>query len=100
MQIKYNKKNGKVIISLETDKKEVIIKIIDTGIGINKEEQKLIFNRFYRVNKARDRGKGGNGLGLAIADAIALHHGGRIIVESEENQGSIFTVYLARIISS
>ncbi|MTF38942.1 two-component system sensor histidine kinase RppB [Cyanobacterium aponinum] len=98
--INYNKKNGQVTICLETTKKEVIIKVSDTGIGINKEEQKLIFNRFYRINKARNREKGSCGLGLAIANAIALNHGGRIILESQENQGSIFTVYLPKIISS
>lgn len=94
--ITYNKKNGQAIISLEETKKEVIIKVVDTGIGINKEEQKLIFNRFYRVNKARYREKGGCGLGLAIAEAIALNHGGKITLESKENEGSIFTVYLPK----
>lgn len=87
---------GEVIIFLENDKKEAMIKIIDTGIGISEEEKKLIFNRFYRVNKARNRDKGGSGLGLAIAQAIALYHHGRIELESTVNKGSIFTVYLPR----
>lgn len=93
-------KNGKIILSLDTNKKEVMIKIIDTGIGISKEEQKLIFNRFYRVDKARNNSKGGCGLGLSIADAIVLNHGGKITLESEENKGSIFIIYLPKIISS
>lgn len=92
--------NGEVIILLESNIKEAIIKVIDTGIGISKEEQKLIFNRFYRVNKARNRDKGGSGLGLSIAQAISLYHHGRIELESTVNKGSIFTVYLPKIISS
>ncbi|WP_373480593.1 two-component system sensor histidine kinase RppB [Geminocystis sp.] len=91
-----NHENGKVIISLEVEKKEVIIKVIDTGIGISEEDKTLIFNRFYRVNKARNRDKGGSGLGLAIAQAIALYHNGRIELESSVNKGSIFTVYLPK----
>lgn len=92
--------NGEVIVLLENNIKEAIIKVIDTGIGIREEEQKLIFNRFYRVNKARNRDKGGSGLGLAIAQAICLYHHGRIELESAVNKGSIFTVYLPKIISS
>lgn len=92
--------NGEVIVLLESNIKEAIIQVIDTGIGINEEEQKLIFNRFYRVNKARNRGKGGSGLGLSIAQAICLYHHGRIELESTVNKGSIFTVYLPKIISS
>ncbi len=86
--------NGEVILSLTSNKKEVIIKIIDTGIGIDTKEQKLIFNRFYRINKARSTDKGGSGLGLAIALAIANNHGGRIDLKSNLNKGSIFTIYL------
>lgn len=86
--------NGEVILSLTSNKKEVIIKIIDTGIGIDPKEQKLIFNRFYRINKARSTDKGGSGLGLAIALAIANNHGGRIDLKSNLNKGSIFTIYL------
>lgn len=93
-------KNGKVTIQLAQDKKQAIIQVIDTGIGINEAEQKFIFNRFYRVNKGRSRDKGGSGLGLAIARAIVLNHGGKIEVKSTVNVGSIFTVYLPKIIST
>ncbi|MBF2056969.1 MAG: HAMP domain-containing histidine kinase [Cyanobacterium sp. T60_A2020_053] len=92
--------NGEVTIYLDSDKKDLIIKIKDTGIGISKEEQKLIFNRFYRVDKARNRNNGSCGLGLAMVDAIVINHAGKIMVESEENRGSVFTVYLPKIISS
>lgn len=91
-------KNGNVILCLGSSLKEVIIKIIDTGIGMSKKEQKLIFNRFYRVNKARNRDKGGSGLGLSIVRSIVLNHGGKIMVESKENEGSIFTIYLPKVI--
>ncbi len=73
---------------------EVAISIRDTGIGIAKGDQKRIFDRFYRVDKARSRSKGGSGLGLAIARAIALAHQGSIEVQSEINKGSNFTVRL------
>ncbi|WP_237741263.1 sensor histidine kinase [Geminocystis herdmanii] len=96
--IENNQKNGQVIIFLETDKQEVIIKVIDTGIGINNTEQKLIFNRFYRINKARNRDKGGSGLGLSIVRSIVLNHHGKIAVESRENEGSTFIIYLPKII--
>jgi len=77
-----------------TSPRIAIIELIDTGIGIPEDEQKLIFDRFYRVNKARSRDRGGSGLGLAIASAIALAHQGNIKVKSQLEQGSIFTVYL------
>lgn len=87
-------KQGKVTLVLYQKYQEVVIEVIDTGIGISEEEQKLIFDRFYRVNKARSREKGGSGLGLAIAQAIAIYHGGRIEVHSELGKGSIFSLYL------
>ena len=73
---------------------QAVISVRDTGIGIAKNEQKRIFDRFYRVDKARFRSKGGSGLGLAIARAIALAHQGSIVVQSEINKGSNFTVRL------
>jgi heavy metal sensor kinase len=92
--IKYNKKNGVVEINVENQGEFVNISVSDTGIGIPKEELNFIFERFYRVDKARTRASGGAGLGLSIAKWIAQMHNGRIEVESELGQGSKFTVIL------
>jgi two-component system phosphate regulon sensor histidine kinase PhoR len=73
---------------------EVILSIADHGIGIEPEEQELIFERFYKADRARTRGVGGTGLGLPIARHIAEAHGGRIWVESEVGRGSTFSVAL------
>jgi signal transduction histidine kinase len=70
------------------------VSIRDTGIGIPTEEIPKIFDRFYRVDKARSRALGGSGLGLSIAKWIADAHGGKIEVQSESHRGSTFTVYL------
>ena len=95
--IQYTNERGQVTLQLKSQNHEAIIEVIDTGIGIAEAEQKLIFDRFYRVNKARSRHRGGSGLGLAIAQAIAQVHGGSIKVKSELGKGSIFTVYLPLI---
>lgn len=92
--IQHTLKRGKVTLVLKQENNKALIEVIDTGIGIPEDEQKLIFDRFYRVNKARSRDRGGSGLGLAIASAIALAHQGNIKVKSQLEQGSIFTVYL------
>jgi heavy metal sensor kinase len=91
--IKYTLK-GTIRVTVEKDEDTTLVKIKDTGIGIPKEERENIFKRFYRVDKSRSRETGGVGLGLSIADWIAHAHHGRIEVDSELNQGSIFTVYL------
>ncbi len=96
--IQHTLKGGKVTLVLKQEHNRALIEVIDTGIGIPKEEQTLIFDRFYRVNKARSRDRGGSGLGLAIASAIALAHQGNIKVKSELGKGSIFTVCLPIII--
>lgn len=92
--IQYTPKGGKVTLVLKQKNNEALIEVIDTGIGIPQEEKKLIFDRFYRVNKARSRDKGGSGLGLAIANAIAKNHNGRIEVISKLGKGSTFCLYL------
>ncbi len=92
--IKYTEQGGAVGIRLSTDLNSTIIEIEDNGIGIPKEETGRIFDRFYRVDKARARTTGGTGLGLAIAsDAVNLH-GGHIEVISEEGVGSRFIIIL------
>ena len=92
--IKYTEDFGSVTLELTHDLGNVFIVISDNGIGIPKEETAKIFDRFYRVDKARARETGGTGLGLSIAlDAVKLH-GGHIEVMSEENEGSKFTIIL------
>ncbi len=92
--IKYTPYGGKVELFLEKDINNAIITVADTGIGIAKEEVGKIFDRFYRVDKARSRETGGTGLGLSIALSAVEMHGGHIDVESEEGKGSIFRIYL------
>jgi two-component system sensor histidine kinase SenX3 len=74
-----------------------VIQVQDSGVGIAEEEQGKIFERFYRVDKARSRAQGGAGLGLAIAQWIVTQHGGSIGVESQPGQGSTFRVELPMI---
>ncbi len=92
--IKYTEAEGIVAINVSRDLGNVYIAVTDTGIGIPKEEVQKIFDRFYRVDKARARETGGTGLGLSIAmDAVKLH-GGHIEVKSEVDAGSRFTITL------
>ncbi|MEG4044565.1 two-component system sensor histidine kinase RppB [Microcoleus sp. Pol17_C1] len=90
--IQYTSPGGKVNVILEKSDHLVVIHVQDTGCGIAAEDQRQIFDRFYRVNSSRDRVTGGSGLGLAIAQAIALAHGGSLTVQSKLGTGSIFTL--------
>lgn len=92
--IQYTPAEGEVKVVLERSDNHAIIQIQDTGIGIPFEEQRRIFERFYRVNSDRSRGSGGSGLGLAIATAIVQAHHGNIQVQSELGKGSTFIVRL------
>jgi signal transduction histidine kinase len=92
--IQYTPPGGKVTLSLTEEHHNAIICVRDTGIGISQTEQKRIFDRFYRVDRARSRSKGGAGLGLAIARAIAIAHHGSLAVQSKLNQGSTFVLKL------
>lgn len=92
--IKYNKENGKVIITLDAGYNEAILTVTDTGCGIPKEHFDKLFQRFYRVDKTRDRATGGTGLGLSIAHRAILLHKGNISLDSEENVGTRFYVTL------
>ena len=75
-----------------------VVSVADAGIGIPSEDLPLIFERFYRVDKARSRSEGGSGLGLAICQRIAEAHGGRIKVESQVGKGSTFSVWLPAVL--
>ena len=90
--IKYNMDDGWVRVSLNADHKYFYIKVADSGIGIPESAQGNIFDRFYRVDKARARQTGGTGLGLSITKNVILMHNGAIKVYSQENEGSTFTV--------
>jgi len=92
--IKYNKPHGKVEIRARKTLKGVVLEVSDTGIGIPKKHLPLIFERFYRVDKSRSREVRGTGLGLSIVKHIALIHGGKVEVESEEGKGSTFRVII------
>lgn len=92
--IKYTIKGGRIEISLEQENNWAIITVLDTGLGIAKEDIPYIFDRFYRVDKARTSGEGGVGLGLSICKEIVDAHEGRIEVESEAGKGTVFRVYL------
>jgi heavy metal sensor kinase len=92
--VKFTPERGSIRIRVEKDRDFVKVKVVDTGMGIPKEEQENIFKRFYRVDKSRSKEIGGVGLGLSIAEWIAQAHLGKIEVESELNKGSTFTVYL------
>ena len=92
--IQYTPSQGQVVVSLTVKERQALIQIRDTGIGIAKEEQPRIFDRFYRIDSDRARTTGGTGLGLAIAQAIAHHHQGHLTVTSQLGQGSLFTIAL------
>jgi len=88
--IKYTHSNGTVKIIVDADHQNAFISITDTGIGISEDDQSKIFDRFYRVDKTRDRETGGTGLGLAITYATVRLHNGSIRVSSKENEGTTF----------
>ncbi|UZW12413.1 ATP-binding protein [Clostridium pasteurianum] len=92
--VKYSESNDRVYVSSTIENNMNIIVVEDTGLGISKEHIKRLFERFYRVDKARSRAKGGTGLGLAIVKHIVLNFGGTIEVESELGEGSKFIIKL------
>lgn len=92
--IKYTPEGGEVKVILQSDLQDAFITVQDTGIGIAKEEQSKIFERFYRTDKTRNRETGGTGLGLSITYRTVIMHNGSIQVESEEGIGSTFIVQI------
>ncbi len=94
--INYTPSGGRVEVTGGMEGSEIVIKIADTGIGIPPGKLSRIFERFYRVDKARSKETGGTGLGLSIVKHVAENHGGRVTVESTLGEGSVFTVHLPR----
>jgi signal transduction histidine kinase len=94
--VKYTPGGGRCEVSVKEHDGFVVGTVADTGIGISGEHLPHIFDRFYRVDRARSRAQGGTGLGLAIGRWIAEAHGGSIVVKSEINSGSVFEVRLPR----
>ncbi len=92
--IKYSPDGGDITVSMKTTEDQLIISISDEGLGIPKTDLPKIFDRFYRVDKARSRAQGGTGLGLAIAKEIVKQHQGFIWAKSEDGKGSTFTFVL------
>lgn len=93
--INYSKMGSTVRVEAQREGDEVAIYVCDQGIGIAQEHLPRLFERFYRVDKARSREHGGTGLGLAIVKHIALAHGGRVAVCSNVNEGSTFSIHLS-----
>jgi len=93
---KYSERGKEVVLQAEAAEGEIVIQVRDRGCGIAREHLPRLFERFYRVDKARSRSLGGTGLGLAIVKHITLAHGGRVTVESTLGEGSTFTIHLPR----
>jgi len=92
--IKYSRENSIVRVETVLSDSEIIIKVQDYGMGVSKQHLPRLFERFYRVDKARSRKQGGTGLGLAIVKHITQAHGGRVTVESTLGKGSMFAIHL------
>lgn len=95
--VRYTRPGGRVDVELSAADHDVVLKVVDTGVGIPQRDLPRIFERFYRVDRARSRETGGTGLGLSIVRHIVENHGGRIHVESELGRGTRFEVRLPAI---
>ena len=89
--IKYTPEKGKIQVRLRAEGGEMVLEVEDSGIGISPQYQQRVFERFYRVDKARSQSLGGTGLGLSIVKNIAERHGGNVSVNSQLGVGSVFT---------
>lgn len=92
--MKYTEKGGVITLSIQEEKGFLKLAVEDSGLGIHSTHLPRVFERFYRVDKGRDREMGGTGLGLAIVKHIALLHGGSVEVESEQGKGSLFSILI------
>ncbi|MCD6122536.1 MAG: HAMP domain-containing histidine kinase, partial [Spirochaetales bacterium] len=95
--IKYTNRGGEITLKMTAEGEQVFIEVSDTGIGIPKEEQKKLFNEFFRASNARQFTEDGTGIGLAIVKANVDRHGGKIEFKSEEGKGTTFKVTLKRL---
>jgi len=93
--IKFSRENGTISISHESDTRDKIL-VHDDGDGIPAQHLERLFERFYRVDRARSKDMGGTGLGLAIVKHLALLHGGEVTVTSELGKGSTFSIHLPK----
>jgi two-component system sensor histidine kinase SenX3 len=94
--IKYSEDNAEVKVQITTSDSQVVIEVIDHGVGIPVASLDRIFERFYRVDRARSRDTGGTGLGLSIVRHVVTNHGGEVNVRSREGEGSTFSLTLPR----
>jgi len=94
--IKYNVSGGRVLVEVYPDQDQIILEVADTGVGIPEADMPKVFNRFYRVDKARSRAAGGTGLGLSIVRDTVRRHGGWITVKANHPAGSVFTAGFPR----
>jgi two-component system sensor histidine kinase SenX3 len=92
--IRYTPEDGHIVVRLTVADGAALVSVADDGIGIPRESQARVFERFYRIDKARSRERGGTGLGLAIVKHVAELHGGRVELHSELGEGSTFTAHL------
>jgi signal transduction histidine kinase len=98
--VKYTPDGGSIKVSASKTRGKIHIKVADTGIGIPFGEVDRIFERFYRVDKARSKRLGGTGLGLSIVKDIVELHGGKVAVDSRLGEGSVFTITLPNVAST
>ena len=94
--IRYNVRGGSVRVQVRPVRDKTLLLVQDTGIGISRENQERVFERFYRVDKSRSKETGGTGLGLAIVKHIASKHHAQISMDSELGRGTTITVYFER----
>ena len=94
--VKYNLPGGRVLVTLTADGGRVVLRVEDTGVGITEADLPKIFDRFYRVDKARSRAAGGTGLGLSIVRDTVLQHGGAVTARRREPEGTCFEVSFAQ----
>jgi signal transduction histidine kinase len=92
--VRYTPSGGRVDVSVSAEDGQVVLRVADTGMGIPQRDLSRVFERFYRVDRARSRETGGTGLGLAIVRHVAENHGGEVTVQSELSAGSTFVVRL------
>ena len=98
--IKYTPEHGRIEIDLHEDAGFIVLQVSDTGLGISTEDQRRIFDKFFRVESEETLQVVGSGLGLSIVKAIAEKHGGRVWVHSQLGQGSTFTVLLPKYVKA